>query len=403
MHKSRLAGFIIDCQTPATSTPPRVLEQALGLCRSRRRSAGGTRTASSTPGAPGLHIEVQKVDAPEPRAPRHRDRRHRGRGASASRRSARSASSRSARWWVMEAPTGQRFCVVRPQRPDFAEANARTYLEVESAPRDPQPDPFPSAARSAARGRARARRARRRDPARAGRRRSCSTLVEQDRVVADRPPRRRCRRPASELAARVRGRPPHAGARSGARLLDLVPGREPRGEGASHPPAARVFPEGQRAPAAGRRRGCARGAEGAGLSLEDVLALHRHAAASSRCSPRIPPNPRAARSCASSSTSRSSCSDRLDPDADAERNAQPLGRRSAPSSPPAGRPRIIRARSSPSRTSASTCSSISPRSCIASCRRSTRRSRRRSRSSTACRPTSLELPVAAAFRHVGRR
>jgi predicted enzyme related to lactoylglutathione lyase len=25
------------------------------------------------------------------------------------------------RWWVMEAPTGQRFCVVRPQRPDFAE------------------------------------------------------------------------------------------------------------------------------------------------------------------------------------------------------------------------------------------------------------------------------------------
>ena len=23
------------------------------------------------------------------------------------------------RWWVMEAPTGQRFCVVRPQRADF--------------------------------------------------------------------------------------------------------------------------------------------------------------------------------------------------------------------------------------------------------------------------------------------
>ena len=27
-------------------------------------------------------------------------------------------------WWVMEAPTGQRFCVVRPQRANFAaEAN----------------------------------------------------------------------------------------------------------------------------------------------------------------------------------------------------------------------------------------------------------------------------------------
>jgi predicted enzyme related to lactoylglutathione lyase len=23
-------------------------------------------------------------------------------------------------WWVMEAPTGQRFCVIRPQREDFA-------------------------------------------------------------------------------------------------------------------------------------------------------------------------------------------------------------------------------------------------------------------------------------------
>jgi hypothetical protein len=24
-------------------------------------------------------------------------------------------------WWVLEAPTGQRFCVVRPQRADFEE------------------------------------------------------------------------------------------------------------------------------------------------------------------------------------------------------------------------------------------------------------------------------------------
>jgi hypothetical protein len=30
------------------------------------------------------------------------------------------------RWWVMQAPTGQRFCVVRPQREDFAE-NANVW------------------------------------------------------------------------------------------------------------------------------------------------------------------------------------------------------------------------------------------------------------------------------------
>jgi predicted enzyme related to lactoylglutathione lyase len=29
-------------------------------------------------------------------------------------------------WWVMEAPTGQRFCVVKPQAEDFA-ARAQTY------------------------------------------------------------------------------------------------------------------------------------------------------------------------------------------------------------------------------------------------------------------------------------
>ena len=29
-------------------------------------------------------------------------------------------------WWVMEAPTGQRFCVVRPQRADF-EKNANVW------------------------------------------------------------------------------------------------------------------------------------------------------------------------------------------------------------------------------------------------------------------------------------
>jgi hypothetical protein len=29
-------------------------------------------------------------------------------------------------WWVMQAPTGQRFCVVRPQRADFEE-NANVW------------------------------------------------------------------------------------------------------------------------------------------------------------------------------------------------------------------------------------------------------------------------------------
>jgi hypothetical protein len=35
-------------------------------------------------------------------------------------------------WWVMEAPTGQRFCVVRPQRPDFEE-NANVWQSASDA------------------------------------------------------------------------------------------------------------------------------------------------------------------------------------------------------------------------------------------------------------------------------
>ena len=40
-------------------------------------------------------------------------------------------------WWVMEAPTGQRFCVVRPQREDFA-----ARAEVHDAERPERRNPL---------------------------------------------------------------------------------------------------------------------------------------------------------------------------------------------------------------------------------------------------------------------
>ena len=195
---------------------------------------------------------------------------------------------------------------------------------------------------------------------------------------------------------RVRGRPPPLARDLVRAFSTLVPGGEPRREGASHPPAPRVLREGQRAAAAGRRAGGARAAEGEGLSLEDVLTLIgqlQHRAGVHRASHRVHAPHHPAQAAASS---RSCCSDRLDPTL-TPNDKRACGAASAPSSPPAGRPRIIRARSSPSRTSASTCSSISPKFSIAWCRRSTRRSRRRSRRSTACRPTSLELPSLLRF------
>jgi len=72
------------------------------------------------PGPDGLHVEVQKVSHP---SRVHLDietddieaevRRLEGLGAK--------KVEKGPRWWVMEAPTGQRFCVVRPQRTDFAD------------------------------------------------------------------------------------------------------------------------------------------------------------------------------------------------------------------------------------------------------------------------------------------
>jgi uncharacterized protein len=57
------------------------------------------------------------------------------------------------RWWVMEAPTGQRFCVVNPQRADF-ESEAHVWSGAAAAPAlpasdaaalpDPQADPVDS-------------------------------------------------------------------------------------------------------------------------------------------------------------------------------------------------------------------------------------------------------------------
>lgn len=80
MHKSRLAGFILDCRTPDLQASARILGRRPGgwSCASFRQ-----KKAASTSG-----------------------------------------------WWVMEAPTGQRFCVVRSQSPGFAD-QAKAWTDPE--------------------------------------------------------------------------------------------------------------------------------------------------------------------------------------------------------------------------------------------------------------------------------
>jgi predicted enzyme related to lactoylglutathione lyase len=124
MHKSRLAGFIIDCNTGDLDAAATFWTQALGYQLADVDGDPGIYRTFDT-GPSGLHIEVQKVDHP---SRVHLDIETDDIEAEATRLEGLGAKKvqRFPRWWVMEAPTGQRFCVVRPQREDFAD-NANVW------------------------------------------------------------------------------------------------------------------------------------------------------------------------------------------------------------------------------------------------------------------------------------
>jgi predicted enzyme related to lactoylglutathione lyase len=118
MHKSRLAGFIIDCQSPDIEAATRFWSAALGLkVRTAAPPEPLYRTLDTPPDE--LHIEVQQVE--------HPSRVHLDIEADDIEAEALRLEKLGARrigpvrsWYVMEAPTGQRFCIVTPQRADFA-------------------------------------------------------------------------------------------------------------------------------------------------------------------------------------------------------------------------------------------------------------------------------------------
>ncbi len=118
MHKSKLAGFIIDCKTadlPAAST---FWGGALGMQQRGLDGSEGENYVRLLDAQHGLHIEVQKV-AHESRL--HLDIETDNIEAEVQRLEALGAKrvKNISTWWVMEAPTGQRFCVVRTQSKDF--------------------------------------------------------------------------------------------------------------------------------------------------------------------------------------------------------------------------------------------------------------------------------------------
>lgn len=119
MHRSRLAGFIIDCNTDDLESAARFWSEALG-CKLKPLAEETSPIYRQLLMQPQeLHVEVQRVD--------HESRVHLDIETDDIEAEVRRLEALGAQrlgyiktWCVMQAPTGQRFCVVRPQSADFA-------------------------------------------------------------------------------------------------------------------------------------------------------------------------------------------------------------------------------------------------------------------------------------------
>ena len=117
-HRSRLAGFIIDCQTDELDPAAAFWSQALGLPIADADAGDVSGTYQQFGGTPAdLHIEVQKVTHP---SRVHLDIEADDVDAEAARLEQLGAKRIAFvnRWWVMEAPSGHRFCVVKMRHPE---------------------------------------------------------------------------------------------------------------------------------------------------------------------------------------------------------------------------------------------------------------------------------------------
>ena len=112
-HRSRLSGFIIDCNVDDLDAAADFWAQALGSRVADRDAGDETADYQMLGDTPGdLHIEVQKVTHP---SRVHLDIETDDVDAEAGRLEKLGARKIAfvKRWWVMEAPTGHRFCIVR--------------------------------------------------------------------------------------------------------------------------------------------------------------------------------------------------------------------------------------------------------------------------------------------------
>lgn len=121
MHKSRLAGLIIDCETDDLDEATKFWSKALGndAVASTDPAEENYVALDTRPGEP--YVELQRVSHP---SRVHIDIEADDVDAEVARLERLGAKriEKIRTWWVMEAPTGHRFCVVTAQRAGFEES-----------------------------------------------------------------------------------------------------------------------------------------------------------------------------------------------------------------------------------------------------------------------------------------
>jgi predicted enzyme related to lactoylglutathione lyase len=124
-HKSRLAGFVIDCRTDDLESAARFWSEALGYPIRRSDNPDDVNYLGLDSSRDDLIAEVQKVE--------HESRVHIDIETDDIEAEAKRLEKLGAKrvaeirtWLVMEAPTGQRFCLVRPQNAQFG-AKAKSW------------------------------------------------------------------------------------------------------------------------------------------------------------------------------------------------------------------------------------------------------------------------------------
>jgi predicted enzyme related to lactoylglutathione lyase len=126
----RLVGFMIDCERAEIGAAAKFWSGALGLPIEDPDENGDGRYAVLGSGPAGLHVEVQRVD--------HASRLHldvecddiEAEATALEALGASRVANPHKRFWVMQAPTGHRFCLVRKRDREFPSRPRRSTLPL---------------------------------------------------------------------------------------------------------------------------------------------------------------------------------------------------------------------------------------------------------------------------------